>query len=122
MKHLINSFKFAYNGVRLSLKNQRNIKIQIVIALIVIALSFFLKFEIYKIAIIIFLSFVIISLEMFNTAIENLIDILSPEYNKKYGNIKDILAGVVLAMSICSVIIGIMFFYNPISDLITKYI
>jgi diacylglycerol kinase (ATP) len=48
--------------------------------------------------------------EIFNTAIERLVDIVSPEHHPKAGIIKDIAAGAVLVASIVAVLIGVFIF------------
>lgn len=45
---------------------------------------------------------------MMNSAIEGIVDLISPEYNEKAGRIKDMAAGAVLIVSIISLIIGIL--------------
>jgi diacylglycerol kinase len=52
----------------------------------------------------------VISLEMINSAIENLVDLVSPEYNKLAGKAKDIAAGAVLVAAICAAIVGLIIF------------
>jgi diacylglycerol kinase len=52
--------------------------------------------------------------EVFNTAIEKLVDLLSPQYNPKAGLIKDIAAGGVLVASIFAVITGLILFLGKI--------
>lgn len=52
----------------------------------------------------------VLILEMLNTAIEYIVDLLSPSYNEKAGNIKDIAAGSVLVGAGFSVLIGAMLF------------
>ena len=52
----------------------------------------------------------VISLEMINTAIEHLVDLVEPNHNPKAGAIKDLAAGAVLVFSIISAVIGIMIF------------
>ncbi|MCB0402452.1 MAG: diacylglycerol kinase family protein, partial [Flavobacteriales bacterium] len=52
----------------------------------------------------------VIAAELFNTAIENLCDMVEPNYNKKIGFIKDAAAGAVLIVTIAAVIIGLIIF------------
>jgi diacylglycerol kinase len=55
---------------------------------------------------------------MINTAIEELVNMLSPEYNKKAGLIKDVAAGAVLIAAIVSIIIGVIIFLPKMIKLI----
>ena len=57
--------------------------------------------------------------EVFNTALEKLVDLVSPEFNPKAGAIKDIAAAAVLITSIMATIIGILVFGNKFLQVIT---
>jgi diacylglycerol kinase len=52
----------------------------------------------------------VLTAELFNTAVESLVDIISPHYSKKAGFIKDVAAGAVLIAAVVSVIIGCIIF------------
>jgi diacylglycerol kinase len=57
----------------------------------------------------------VVSLELMNTAIEQVVDLISPDQNENAGRIKDISAGAVLVVSIVSVIIAFVIFWKHIS-------
>jgi len=61
---------------------------------------------------------VVIAAEMFNTAFEALVDMISPEWNSKAGLVKDISAGAVLILAITSVVIGLIIFLPKIIALL----
>lgn len=82
------------------------------IALGVLLLSCFYDFSIQEYAVLVLLFGVVISAEMFNTAIERVIDYLSPSYNNLAKLVKDIAAGAVLICAISAIIIGFLFFYD----------
>jgi len=104
-------------GIAHGFSNERNIKIQILIGLIVIILALILNLPKYDFILILIVSFVVIMLELVNVAIERLIDEISPSYDIKYGRIKDIMAGVVLLAVILSIIVGLLVFVKPIINL-----
>jgi len=54
---------------------------------------------------------VVIAAEAMNTSIEKLTDMVSPDFNKEAGKIKDIAAGAVLVLAIMAAIIAIIIFY-----------
>jgi diacylglycerol kinase (ATP) len=56
--------------------------------------------------------------EIFNTALEKLVDLVSPGFNPKAGAIKDIAAGAVLVISIMALAVGILVFGNKLNTLI----
>ena len=69
---------------------------------------------------IIFVMFVlVISFEMMNTAIEIIVDTISPEFNKDAGKVKDIATGAVLIATITAFVVGLMIFVPKIMALYT---
>jgi len=112
------SFKYAFRGIYFTLRTQLNAKIHIFVALIVIFLGFLLKISNIEWCIILICIGIVLSAEIMNTAIEQIVDLVSPEYNKLAGNAKDAAAGAVLILAICSVIIGIIIFLPKIKILI----
>lgn len=103
-------FKFAFDGVKDAFKSERNFKIHISVAVIVIVISLILKLNPMEwVSIILVIGFVLVS-EMFNTSIELLLDYLNPEIHPSVKIIKDLSAGAVLIAAIIAVIIGILIF------------
>jgi diacylglycerol kinase (ATP) len=111
MKNRIASFKFAFNGIRLIFKSGPNFIIQLLIAILVISAGIYFQITAYEWTIILICVGGVLSAEIFNTAIEKMVDHLSPEKNKYAGEIKDLAAGSVLLFSIITAIIGIIIFY-----------
>lgn len=120
MKTFFRSFYFAFRGVLASFRGQRNIKIELAAGVLVTAWSLVIRVSVLEFAVILFLCFFVIILEMLNTAVENTIDQLSPRYNRRYGEVKDILAGAVLLASILSVIIGLLILWKPSLEFLKK--
>jgi diacylglycerol kinase (ATP) len=96
MKNRIASFKFAFNGIRLMFKSGPNFIIQLIIAILVISAGIYFQITAYEWTIILICVGGVLSAEIFNTAIEKMVDHLSPEKNKYAGEIKDLAAGAVL--------------------------
>jgi len=104
------SFKFAFNGIRILLKEEHNSRIHFLAAFCVIALAYIFKISsIEWIALIFVIGFVIV-VEIINTSIENIADFISPEKNEKIKVIKDLAAAAVLVSAITSMIIGLIVF------------
>lgn len=114
MRKLINSFKYAICGIGTAMKRERNLKIHIIIMLLVITAGFVFNISIIEWIICIILFGLVISAEMFNTAIEITVDIAMPEKNEKAKKAKDISAGAVLITAIVSAIIGLIIFVPKI--------
>lgn len=116
-----NTFRNARKGMRLSIKSERNIRIHLFIAALVIVTAFCLNFSINKFCILFLTISAVISAEMFNSAIEFSLDaIFHNRYSRMVGMAKDIAAGAVMVVSICAIMIGVLLFAPPIIALFTK--
>ncbi len=113
-KKMINSFKYAIEGFISSFKTERNMKIHIMAMIIVIALGIFFKLNKIEWCIIVIAIVMVISAELFNTAIETVVDMISPQKNPYAKLAKDISAGAVLTLAIGSAIIGAIIFIPKI--------
>ena len=113
-KKMINSFKYAIEGFISSFKTERNMKIHVLAMALVIALGIFLKLSKIEWCIIIITIVMVISAELFNTAIETVVDMVSPQKNPQAKLAKDIAAGAVLTLAISAVIIGAIIFITKI--------
>lgn len=109
-KRLINSFKYAFEGIYTGLKEEKNMKIHFGIMILVIIFGIILKISKIEWIICVILFGLVISLELMNTAIENTVDLITQEKNPKAKIAKDVAAGAVLVAAIVSVIIGLMIF------------
>jgi diacylglycerol kinase len=104
----------AFKGIAQAISSERNIKIQIIIGLLIIGLSLFLRIPKLEFLIILFTCFLVIILELINTSVERLLDKLHPGFDKEIGKVKDILAGAVLLSVLLSIIIGIVILLEPL--------
>lgn len=100
--------KFAFNGIIYATRNEHNMQRHIISTLIVICLFYYLEISILWWALIILCIGLIIAAELLNSAIEDLIDYLHPEIHEKVGKVKDMLAGMVLVLSITALLIGFL--------------
>ncbi len=117
-KNFFIALKNAFNGIKFVLKNERNLKIQVFFAIVAIFISGFLKINLIEWAIIVLTIFIVFLTEIFNTAIENVTDMITLEYNEKAKIVKDISAGAVVLTSIASIIIGGLIFLPKILKII----
>ncbi len=109
-KNILASFKYAFTGIKIAFLKEKNMKIHFVMAFLVIIMGIYFKIKTWEwIALIIVISLVI-SCEMINTTIEELVNLLSPNIRIEAKNAKDIAAGAVLVFAICSLVIGLIIF------------
>lgn len=110
MKEFLKSFIYALHGLWSGVADQRNLKVQLGVAVVVVGAGFYLSISSIEWCIILLCIALVIGLELVNTALENLVDLVTLERNPLAGKIKDIAAGAVLLVSILSLIIGVIIF------------
>lgn len=116
MKKFLRSFTYAVNGIRASFADQLNLKVHFMAALLVIAAGFYFGISGSDWCIIVLSIALVIALEMMNSAVESLVDLVTTERKPLAGKVKDIAAGAVLFASVMSVIIGAIIFSKYISS------
>jgi len=104
----------AFNGIRKAFQTERNLRFHFFAAIIVTFSGIILSLSILEWVGIIFSIGLVICAELFNTSIEKLVDLFSPQFDKKAGLVKDISAGAVLFATIISIIIGLIIFLPKI--------
>ncbi|WP_291401621.1 diacylglycerol kinase family protein [Daejeonella sp.] len=110
MKRFLKGFYFAFNGIKYSFKTQLNFRVHAFLGALALIISYILQIAICEwIWIIAAISLVLI-VELINTAIETLVDLVSPEFNPKAGLIKDISAAAVLISAIFAFLVGCFIF------------
>lgn len=108
------SFRNAFRGIVVAIQQETHCKIHLLATIAVIVLGILLHIALNE-WIVIFICIVMVwCLELINTAIENIVDMVSPERQERARNIKDIAAGAVLFAAICSVIIACLIFIPKI--------
>src|SRR5262245_48123818 len=108
------SFYYAAKGIAGFFRYERNARLHLLAAIIVIAASIYFRISAIE-AVLVTISIGIVWLaEMFNTCIEKLIDFISLEKLPLLGAIKDLSAGAVLISSIVALITGLIIFIPKI--------
>lgn len=101
-------------------KEEHNSRIHLVIALLAIALGWFLKISMIEWCTISILIGAVFASELFNSALENLADHISPEKHENIKKAKDQAAAAVLVFSIVSIVLAFMIFLPKIYQLLFK--
>lgn len=112
MKKQIKSFKNAFSGIFSALKEESHLRFHFVAAFYVIVFSFWFNLSALKWAVVLLLISGIIGAELFNTAIENLSDRITGEYDEKIKIAKDTGAAAVLVMSVSAIIVAFLFYFD----------
>jgi len=109
-KSLFSSFKYAFDGVWHALRNNRNLRIDFIIALIVIIFSIIFHTNPYEKGVLGIAILLVICSEMINTSLEEMVNLITQEHRKEAKIAKDVAAGMVLVAAVGSVIIGSIIF------------
>ena len=104
------TFKYAINGLIDLVRTQTNARIHLLVAGLVILAAWFFEVSRTEWYFLIICIGLVISAEAFNTALEYLTDLVSPDYHPLAGKAKDVAAGAVLVLAITAAIVGLMIF------------
>lgn len=106
----IESVGFAIEGIRVAIRYNRNIRIHIIIAILVVISTFIFGLNQFEKAIICMIILLVISAEMINTAIEEVVDLVTKDYREEAKYAKDVSAGMVLIVATGSIAVGFLVF------------
>ena len=118
LKKRLKSFRYAFAGIRNLLVYEHNSRIHLLAAILAAILGIVLHISLWQWAILAIVVFGVFIAEIFNSAIENLADAVSPGYNDAIKRVKDYCAAAVLLASILAVIAGILIFLPEIIRLL----
>lgn len=111
------SLKHAFDGLVYAISHENNFRIEIMVAIFVIILMFIFKLKSWEVIVLILMIMWVLILELVNTVLERVVDILKPRIHPYAHLIKDLMAAVVLISSMVAMIIGIIIFYPYFHDL-----
>ena len=100
------SFRYAIRGIGKVIRYENNAKVHLMATIAVLVAGFYLRISFRDWCLLLFAITIVWITEIINTAIERLVNLISPNYNKEAGTIKDISAGAVLVASIFALIVG----------------
>ena len=112
------SIKYCLEGINFVITNESNFKIEIVIGIIALLLSYILKISRIEFIIILIMIALVLTSEIINTSIEKVVDLYTKDYNNLAKIAKDVSAGSVLVMSIFSLLVGIIIFLPKIINVL----
>ncbi len=115
---LYKSFRYAFEGIFAGIKKERNMKIHCLAMICVVTAGFLLHISMSEWCICLILFGMILSLELVNTAIEAVVDLVTEERNPLAKLAKDTAAGAVLIAAIMAAGVGLMIFVPKILKLI----
>lgn len=116
-RNFIDAWGNAFNGIIYAVTTQSNIKKQLVIAVIVMLISLLFKLTRAEFLCLMFTVILIIVAEMFNTAIETVVDLYTDLYHPKAKIAKDVAAGGVVITAINALIVAYFLFFDKVSEI-----
>lgn len=108
------SFGYAFKGVRTAFKREPNFKIHIIFATAILVFALYLRFSLIEWIILTFTIVFVITLELLNTVLEALTNLISPDISEEAEVAKDVSASMVLVAAMLSVIVGMILFIPKI--------
>ncbi len=113
------SFGFALQGFRFAVSTERNIKVMLGGAAFAVVMGLILQIDLISWAIILLCCGCVLAAELMNTAVETIVDLVSPEYHPLAGHAKDVAAAAVYVLSFLVALVGVCVFANA---LISKFV
>ncbi|NMB40973.1 MAG: diacylglycerol kinase family protein [Firmicutes bacterium] len=120
-KKLIQGFKDAFHGIISALRSERNLRIHLVGAATAIAASFYFKVESHEILFVITAIFLVFIAEMFNTAVEAVVDLKTKEFHPLARIAKNVAAGAVLCAALYALVVAYFVFAQRLKILYKLY-
>ena len=110
MEKRLNSFRYAFAGIKNLLLYEHNARIHLLAAILAVILGAALQIAPWQWAVLAMAIFGVFIAEIFNSAIERLSDVVSPGQHEEIRKVKDYCAAAVLLASILAVIAGFIIF------------
>jgi diacylglycerol kinase len=118
LKGLGATFRYALQGFAHTIRTQRSMRVHIAAAVLVTLAGVAVRLERVEWAIIAICVGLVLSSELINTALEAVVDLVSPEFDPKAKVAKDAAAAAVFVFAVISVIVGALIFFTAIDRLV----
>ena len=114
------SFTHAWKGLLLAFETEQSFRIQLGVALIVLTGAFILPLTSFERVALILASAAVLVLELLNSLVERLADLLKPRLNHYVGEMKDLMAAAVLVASIFAALVGFIVLWPYFYKILTR--
>lgn len=115
---IVTSFRHAIAGLSFAVEHDQNLRIHFCVAAIVVVASIFFQVSPFEMGILGVMILLVISTEMINSAIEQMVNLITTEHRQEAKVAKDVAAGMVLVTTLGSIIVGILIFVPHIEKLL----
>jgi diacylglycerol kinase len=113
-RNLLEAFRAAFSGLWYALRTQRSMRIHLAVTGVMVSLGLWLGLSVEEWAVLALTSGFILLGEMINTVLEELVDLVCPDYHPVAKTVKDGMAGAVLLAAIVAVIVGLLILGPPL--------
>jgi diacylglycerol kinase (ATP) len=111
-KSAVDSFRYALNGLLLSFKTQRHLRIHFGMAVLVLLAGFVWGLDRTQLLVLVGAISLVILSELFNTAMETVVDLVTTDYHPLAKVAKDVAAGAVLVAAVNAALVGVLLFLD----------
>lgn len=105
-RNLAESFRFAWQGLRLAFRTQRNLRIDLAAALAAVVAAWVLELPPGESALVVLAAAAVIAAELFNSALEALVDLVQAQADPLARRAKDMAAAAVLVLAVGAAVVG----------------
>ncbi|WP_245326349.1 diacylglycerol kinase family protein [Hymenobacter wooponensis] len=110
VRRRVASFGYAFQGVWSALKTEVHLQFHAAATVVVLGLGLYLGLERWEWVAVAVAIGAVWSAELVNTAVETIVNLVSPEYHPLAGRAKDVAAGAVLVMAVAALVVGLLIF------------
>jgi diacylglycerol kinase (ATP) len=115
---LLKSFNHAIKGLAETFKQEANFRVQIIVAALVIVLMAYFPLTSYERLLLLIMIVLVLVMELVNTALEKLSDLLKPRLNNYVKSVKNMTAAAVMLSSGAAIAVGLVIFWPYFMGLI----
>jgi diacylglycerol kinase len=120
ISRFIRSVRHAWRGLCIGFKGEKNFRIQTAVGLLVLVGLLIFPVPRGERLLVLVVLVIVLVLELLNSSMERLLDLLQPRLNEYVGDVKDMMAGAVLLASLCAALIGLFVFAPHILSLFVR--
>ncbi|SMC93967.1 diacylglycerol kinase family protein [Sporomusa malonica] len=108
------AFRYALAGIIYCVRRERHVKLHLAAAFAAIGLAWWLELSSIEVVVLLMTIAGVITAEIFNTALEAIVDKVSPEYHPLAKVAKDAAAGAVLVQAVAALGVGYVLFWDKL--------
>ncbi|BAS28474.1 diacylglycerol kinase [Limnochorda pilosa] len=117
---LAESFRFAWQGFSAALRTQRNLRIHVAAGVLAVATAWALHLPWVQVALVTLAAAAVIGAELFNSALEGLVDLVEARQHPGARQVKDLAAAAVLVAAVGALLVGGVLFLPPLLRLLGR--